>query len=583
MRTRAQPRGGAAETWDAAGACLPVPIGAVRWSPRRSAASSKRLNRRLGTLNPSVASAAALTCFAAAFTALLLALAPPGTDFAEHAYQSAIFDHHGFRLWDNGWYAGRYAFVTYSLLYYPLASVFGMALVAIASQGVAVGVFSAIVRAAFGDEGRWAARTFALVWPPFVLTAAFPSALGFMFLLLVLRSLQRGRTRTACCLCALTLAASPLAFLFLVVLLAGIALARRTAGRAVVYPALTVLVLGALELMLWKIFPSGGHSPFALRAMLLAVAFCGIVVAVTWGVERARPLRWPFVAYGAATVAVYFVRSPIGEGITRLEFVALPVIVLALSLGGVRGRPRLLVIAGVGLAGWLNIAPLAASFVSGIDASASSPLYWRPAVEFLRAHSDPSYRVEAVDTVGHWPALELARAGIPLARGWFRQDDFPENQVLYGHLTRASYLGWLRRMGVRYVVLPDAGLDYTANAEAALLRSPEAKLPVVLRARHLTIFAVPHPRRIVTGPGSPRVLSLGQTSAVVELHRSGSYRVAIRYTPYWAASSGCIHPAPDGMTQVTVRSAGVVRLDFRWSVGRALHVLGGSRAPACSA
>ena len=34
-----------------------------------------------------------------------------------------LFLRHGFTLWDNYWYAGRYSFVGYSVLYYPLAAV----------------------------------------------------------------------------------------------------------------------------------------------------------------------------------------------------------------------------------------------------------------------------------------------------------------------------------------------------------------------------------------------------------------------------------------------------------------------------
>ena len=62
---------------------------------------------------------AALSAFAAASVAALLAwYGPPGSDFAAHAYQRAVFLQHGFSLWSNFWYAGRYSFVTYSLLYY---------------------------------------------------------------------------------------------------------------------------------------------------------------------------------------------------------------------------------------------------------------------------------------------------------------------------------------------------------------------------------------------------------------------------------------------------------------------------------
>jgi hypothetical protein len=414
-----------------------------------------------------------------------------------------------------------------------------------------------------------------------VLTAAFPSALGMMLALVVLRFLQRGWTAGACATSALTLAASPLAFLLLALVLTAIALAKRIRGRRLVYPALTILALGTFEVLLWRVFPTGGRSRFALGAMLSVLAFCTAVVALTWGVERARVLSWLFVVYGAATVLAYLIPSAVGDAITRLEFAALPVVVLVLSLTAGRRRPRVLVVAAVGLAAWLNVPPLASSFVSGMRTSAADASYWQPAVDFLRSHPTPSYRVEAVDTVGHWPALHLARAGIPLARGWFRQDDFPQNAVLYRRLTPASYVKWLRAVGVRYVVLPDATLDYTAHDEAALLRSGQAGLPVVLRARHLTIFELPRAQPIVTGPGRARVLSLTQSGALLDVARAGTYRVAIRYTPYWRVSAGCVREARGGMTSLTVPRAGRVTLVFDWTPDRALDVVAGAGASDC--
>jgi hypothetical protein len=523
----------------------------------------------------------ALAAGAGVLTALIVWLAPPGTDFAAHAYQRSLFARQGFGIWDNAWYAGRYEFVTYSVLYYPLAAVFGIAPVAIAAQAIAAGSFASVVRDEFGAQGRWASRTFAVVWPAFVLTAAFPSALGLMLALVALRALQAGRTALACATCALTLAASPLAFLLLTVLLTATALGKRVGGRRLLYPALTVLALGAFEVLLWRVFPSRGRSQFALGAMLTVLAFCAVLVALTWGVERARVLLWLFVFYGVATVISYAVPSAVGDAITRLEFAALPVVVLVLSLVAGRHRPRVLMVAAVGLAAWLNVVPLASSFVAGVRTSASDASYWHPAVTFLRAHQSPSYRVEAVDTVGHWPALHLARAGIPLARGWFRQDDFPQNALLYRPLTRTSYLAWLRRMAVRYVVLPDASLDYTAQGEAALLRSGRADLRVVLRARHLTIFEVAHPEPIVTGPGRARMVSLTANGAVLDVARAGTYRVAIRYTPYWGVSPGCAREARDGMTRLAVPRAGRVTLVVRWSAERALDVVAGAPASDC--
>jgi hypothetical protein len=402
-----------------------------------------------------------------------------------------------------------------------------------------------------------------------------------MLALVALRALQRGRTTLACATCGLTLAASPLAFLLLTVLLTAIALGKRVGARRLLRPALTVLALGAFEVLLWRVFPSRGRSQFALGGMLTVLAFCAVLVALTWGVERARVLLWLFVFYGVATVVSYAVPSAVGDAITRLEFAALPVVVLALSLVAGRRRPRVLMVAAVGLAAWLNVVPLASSFVAGVRTSASDASYWHPAVTFLRAHQSPNYRVEAVDTVGHWPALHLARAGIPLARGWFRQDDFPQNALLYRPLTQASYIAWLRTMAVRYVVLPDASLDYTAKREAALLRRGRAGLRIALRARHLTIFEVPHPRPIVTGPGRARMVSLTENEAVLAVARAGTYRVAIRYTPYWGVSPGCAREARDGMTRLAVPRAGPVTLVVSWTPERALDVVAGTPASDC--
>jgi len=62
------------------------------------------------------------TVVAASLASILVWLGPPGVDLAAHVYQRTFLIQHGFQLWNNFWYAGRYEFVTYSLLYYPLAA-----------------------------------------------------------------------------------------------------------------------------------------------------------------------------------------------------------------------------------------------------------------------------------------------------------------------------------------------------------------------------------------------------------------------------------------------------------------------------
>src|SRR5579862_6197696 len=108
-------------------------------------------------------------CAAGAVAALLVWLGPPGTDLAAHAYQRAIFLQHGFALWNNFWYAGRYSFVTYSLLYYPLAAVVGIKVLAVATTAAAALVFAIVVLRQWGQEAVWSSRTFAVVWAGVVL------------------------------------------------------------------------------------------------------------------------------------------------------------------------------------------------------------------------------------------------------------------------------------------------------------------------------------------------------------------------------------------------------------------------------
>ncbi len=202
-----------------------------------------------------------------------------------------------------------------------------------------------------------------------------------------------------------------------------------------------------------------------------------------------------------------------------------------------------------------------------------------PAIAYLHRHVTPSYRVEAVDTAGHWPANFLAGARIPLARGWFRQEDFPQNRVLYGPLGRSAYLAWLRRLGVRYVVLTTATPDYSARGEARLLASGRSGLKVVFRTPTTRIFEVPSPRPLVARPA--RVLALGYTSMRLFVPRPGRYRLAVTYSPYWHTAHGCLAPTKDGMSQLIATKAGAVRLHFDVTTRRALRAIIGGDDDAC--
>jgi hypothetical protein len=313
---------------------------------------------------------------------------------------------------------------------------------------------------------------------------------------------------------------------------------------------------------------------------MAAVTFCVLGAALTWRVERARALRWIFVVYLLACLCAFAIPSAIGENVARLRYAALPLAVLLLSLR--RWRPLPLCLGALCLAVAWNLSPIAFSYLKGRGDPASSAAYWAPAIGFLRTHLSPSYRVEVVDTTGHWAAVYLAEAQIPIARGGYRQDDFPQNKLLYDELGPAAYLAWLRGLGVRYVVLTKAPPDYSARSEAALVRSGRSGQRPLFRTRTLTVLEVPRSRPIVTGPAPARVVRLTGTRVLLELPRAGEYRLAVRFSPYLHAENACLLRRPDGMTTVAARTSGPLEVVFHVNAARALATaVGGGRSRIC--
>ena len=241
-----------------------------------------------------------------------------------------------------------------------------------------------------------------------------------------------------------------------------------------------------------------------------------------------------------------------------------------------RWRPLPICLLAVGATVWWNLTSLTGAYARSSGDQSSKATFWSPAVDYLRAHLSPDYRVEVVDTSGHWPAVYFPQAGIPVARGWFRQDDFPQNEVLYDSLDAAHYLSWLRTLGVGYVVLSDAAPDYSSVREAALLRSGQSGLPVVMDAPHITVFRVPEPEAMVSGPGAPHITKLEPARMTVSLTEPGTFRLAVHWSPYWSTSLGCLTPATDGTMLLLASRAGTADVEFRFNAARAVESLSGA-------
>ena len=240
--------------------------------------------------------------------------------------------------------------------------------------------------------------------------------------------------------------------------------------------------------MIFRVFPGGGRFPFSVVELIPALIFCALGVIGTWGVERARPLLCFFVVYCVACIVAFAVPSQVGENIERIRFAALPIAMLMFSLR--RWRPLWLSLPALLLATSWNVTPLAASFNHSRLEADSNRAYWQPAIGYLRAHLDPSYRVEAVDTAGHWAAVYLPEARIPLARGWYRQDDFPQNGAPVRKVRRACIHGLAPR--------PRRALRRADRRSARLQRTRRGGA-----AAERTLRADPRRGATATSPSSP--------------------------------------------------------------------------------
>jgi hypothetical protein len=500
----------------------------------------------------------------AAAIALVLGLAlvlvgPPPGDLPAHLYRTELVED-GVFVWDTFWYAGHYPLLTYSLLYYFPAALVGNDVVALVSVVAAAALFASLAGREWGEAARWPARVFAVVACGPLFTGTYPYAAGLAAGLGALKALQLGQRWAAVGLAALTLGLSPLAFLFLCLTAVAAFLARGARlGRTAVVVGGALLAFGLLEGALLLVYPEEAEYPFFRPEELLsAVALAAACIALVRRAERGRVLAAIFALWAVAAVVAFTVPSPIGENVTRLRGIVLPLALLAAALAAY--RPRWL--AGLAVAGALafTLVPYVGAALHRGDTRPAESAFWQPALDVLAERSSPDYRVEVVPTGDHWEAYWVPRAGFVLARGWYRQLDIARNPLFYEDpLEPAAYRAWLDSLGVRWVLLPDTQLGRIGEErEAELLRSGRAGLEEVAHAGEITIYEVPDATPILTGPGEARLTAVEHDGIEGEVGAAGTYRLAVRWTPTWRVTSGaaCVEEAPDGMTQVVATAPG---------------------------
>jgi hypothetical protein len=514
---------------------------------------------------------------AAALALLWLAVAPRTPDLAAQVYRSTLYAQDGFRVWDDFWYAGHHL-PAYSLLFPPLGALVGARVVGVGAAIASAVLFERLARRHFGAErARWGTLWFAAASIADLCIGRLTFSLGIALGLAALLALQSRRPRTAIALALLCGAGSPVAGAFLG--LAGAAVALTTLRHRVAAGATAAAALGVVGALTFA-FPEGGRQPMSTFAI---AALAGGCAALLWVLPaEQRTLRLGTWLYLVAGVGMFVMSTPMGSNVARLGATfGGPLLACAITGSGRLQRPGRagLVVVAAGLLGWQWWGPAREITISVGDPSTTAA-YFAPLKAALRAQGGPDGRLEVPFTRSHWESVHLAggRDGLPLARGWETQLDRRYNALFFTpRLDAEAYHRWLRRNAVRHVAVPDAPLDPSGRAEAALVRRGLPFLRPVWRNRHWRLYAVTDPRPLVSGPAT--LTAFGRDGFSLRARRRGWVLVRTHFSPYFASSGApaCLSTAPGGWTRVFPLAPGPIRVEARFDPERL-----GSTAASCT-
>jgi hypothetical protein len=484
-----------------------------------------------------------------------LAVQPATADMAAHAFRAWLFDSEGMTVWNAQWYGGHHV-LGYSMLFAPLAAWPGPAWVGVLGAVAATAAFIPLAQAAARTPGAAAAATwlFAAGVLSNVVIGRMPFTLGIALAVAAWLCAERRSAWWRAGAAVLALAcvlASPVAAAFLVLAAVARVLAggrRADLGQAAVL-ALPVTIGGGTVAVL---FPEGGDDRFVATAFwpMLAVAVAGTALLA----PGRRALRAGALLYLAVLVAAFAIPTPFGQNALRLPVLLGP----ALLVLAPRGNAPRAALAGVLVAlVYLQWLPAVRAVAEAHGDPSTEASFFADPRAFLQRVVQPGERVEVAFTHNHWEAAHLASA-VPLARGWERQLDEKANPLFYDGrpLTLDRYHTWLRDAAVRWVALPDAPLDYSAQAEARLLEDGAPYLRLAHRSPGWRIWEVRDP----SPPASGGARVTAALPNGFDVDAGGPTVVRQRYTRWWHADGACVSKAPGGWTRVTPVTAGLVHV-----------------------
>lgn len=487
-----------------------------------------------------------------AIALVTMSLGWQGVDWPAQLYRVQLFHSNGWIGFDTGWYGGNSP-VAYSTLFPPIAATLGVHIIVLSCVALAAITFDRIVRRRFGSQARLGSLCFAAGLVVQVAIGQLPFLLGLTFGLGALLALLTGRTFVALILGTCCALASFVAALFLV-LAAGAWWATSPPGSRRTRALLAASAAAPVALVAFE-YHQVGQFPYPATTLAAVLAVCLGALIVIPSIERT--LRLGVVVYAGLATALFVVRTPVGANVARLATtMAVPVLVLA-------GRRRFVVIALVLFVSAWELAPAVGAIgVEQRDPSTSRAFYAPLLAELARLSRSPA-RLEIPMTHEHWEAAWVAPK-VPLARGWERQLDIGHNQLFYrsAPLTSGEYRSWLQTNGIRWVALPNAPLDYSAQSENRLLQSGAPYLKLVWQQHDWKLWQVLGSDGLIRG--AAQLTDLDADAFTIHVHAPGDVLVRVHSSPTWtivdADGASCLGSSADSWTIVRARRPGPIHV-----------------------
>ncbi len=520
---------------------------------------------------------------AVAFVAVLMYRGGlPGWDDAAHAYKVLLLRRGESVFWDNFWYGGAYGAANYGFVFYLLALYVPSKLIVIASAGLLPVLYYIYQRDMWGIDDIWPAWAFAGIMSVYLAHGQDPFVLGLALTMGGLALLARKRPLWAALPMAIGIFANPMAFVVCLPFMLSDVVARPPLRRRYVWFIGALAPFIVLRVALGAAFsePGGYLNETSQLLLYLGFALAGLALAGVNAAHPRRPFVVLFLTYAAVCVLSFVTPgSPLGNNIGRFFFVfGLPLLFLLRHSRLQRPFPYGdLAVIPIVLFGLLQISAPYSHFTRTDEWPQTRASFFAPALAAAARHYDPNYRIHVVALRRHWEADYFPAAGYPITRGWYRQADAIHNALFYTPYDAATYVAWLRRMGVQYVFLANAPLDPWSQREVKILEtSPE--LEVVDRAGAWTVYRLRDAEPLAVGldGGTARVTSMGHRTFTVQVDRAGTYLLKVTWSPYWTLTGGpgTLSRSPDRFLLLEAGAAGTYTLRFDVTPGKVLAEVG---------